>query len=94
MIKKQEDVNWDKKDAREYFSKTVNSLLINNKDLITIEKLADIMKISKAVVDKMFEFWPADKPIHLTKAEENEKEKQLAFGDESNPDESNPFEKI
>ena len=92
MIKKQDDVNWDKKDAREYFSKTVNSLLINNKDLITIEKLQDIMKISKAVVDKMFDFWPADKPINLTKLEEDEKAKKEAFG--GSDDEANPFNEI
>jgi hypothetical protein len=61
MIKKQDNVNWDKKDAREYFSKSVNSMLMNSKDWKT--DLDTIITMAKKIVDTMFEYWPADKDI-------------------------------
>lgn len=72
---KQDDTNWDKKDAREYFSKSVNSMLINAKD--SKVDLDTIMFMSKKIVDTMFEYWPADKDITtITPAKPNPFAKQ------------------
>jgi hypothetical protein len=54
MAFNQKDVDWLSKEKREFASKTINSLLINNKD----GKVKDYCKIAKEVVDFIFSTYP------------------------------------
>jgi len=47
---------WDKKQARELFCKTVNTLLMNGQNIDVDEAL----KIAKKVVDKVMELYPPE----------------------------------
>lgn len=96
MIKKDEKV-WDLKFLKEYpfmpFGSLMNAFGNINQgkgmDYVAFETASkNIFKMAKSFVKEQYE-----ESINVKK-DENEKEKQLAFGDESNPDESNPFEKI
>ncbi len=54
--------NWEKKEQRELFCKTVNSIIMNQKlgkgsDVIAIEEILDM---SKKVVDKAFALYPSE----------------------------------
>jgi hypothetical protein len=60
-----DNTNWDKINAREYFSKTLNSLIIGNNQLPKDERrtIDDMLIIAEQVVKKMFALYTPDKPI-------------------------------
>lgn len=60
-----DNTNWDKINAREYFSKTLNSLIIGNNQLPKDERksIDDMLLIAEQVVTKMFQLYTPDKPI-------------------------------
>jgi len=51
---------WEHKEARELFSKTVNTLLMRKDKLPTEEELLKILDIAENVVNRAFELFPEE----------------------------------